>query len=333
MSKSIRATLVLLATLMVAASASATRQAVVNLVYKNQFLAGTTFGIRGETVVVTVGNTPTDPLIVWPANRLSCPAPCAAESFTYTGNYTVFASRMGTFMNQAARVSANHAGAAPTGGSTVPIPTMTTKCFATVSPTVVPGPPNLPGSCFPRGATLMRFPGAKKYGGTARMLDTANNVGTFVAFSPPANDLFNFNNVQTAAQKNTTTFVGNYGLVGTGTFTNTVLGTARQTQGQGTIAPVTTGLATAKGGFFGTALSVAGSHAFNTANLTGMISMVQPFVNNQFSRNQAGGYIGNTLTLGAVAAVDLTFLPEPGILVMLGCGVAGLAGLAALRRR
>lgn len=317
------------ALLLWAATASASQQALVQLSWKEQFIAGTTFVYQAGSGVATVGSTTPTPSIMWPANIVT-----GAVSFTYSGAYTPFASRVGTYMNLAATLQKSHAGAAPSGGSTLlPVTGATTKCFASIPP-VLPGPPALPGSCFPRNGTAMRSPGSKKFGGTARMLMPTQLVGTFVTSSPPG--LLNFANFLYYSTPQLTgpgSVAGNYGLFGFGTNTNTVLGTPRNNVNMMTEAPLTTGVVTAMGGSLGTAFTRTGSHNFNTANLTGMISMVRPHMNRSFNRDSAGNYIGPGLTFAAMTVVDVTFLPEPGVTAMLGCGVLGLGGLARLRKR
>ena len=311
-----------------AAAASASQQALVQLSWKEQFIAGTTFVAQSGTAVATVGAATPTPSIMWPANIVQ-----GSVSFTYSGAYTAFASRVGTYMNMPAAIQKSHAGAAPSGGSAVLPVTATTKCFASVAP-VLPGPPALPGSCFPRNGAVMRTPGAKKFGGTARMLMPTKLVGTFATFSPTGNLQFeNYLYHSTPQLTGVGSVPGNYGLAGFGTNTNTVLGTPRNNVNFITEAPLTTGVVTAMGGAFGTQFTRTGSHSFNTGNLTGMISMVRPHMNRNFNRNSAGGFAGPGLTFAGMTVVSVTFLPEPGVTALLGCGMLGLAGLTRLRRR
>ena len=128
--------------------------------------------------------------------------------------------------------------------------------------------------------------------------------------------------------------VGEFGVRISGTITNTILGTPRQVQGIETGAPFTTGTATVMGGAYATQITATGGHAFNTANLTGTISMVKPVLFNAFTRLSNGSY-GGVANPGvhSIRSMSITFLPEPGATLLLGCGALGLIGIAALRRR
>ena len=320
-----------IAMLLPALSASASQQAVVQITYVNAFSPG--FGTTGVPRVGT-GTAILKPTTQKTGLQWNAGIVAGASSFTVETPYLPFLSSMAAFRNEAGALFAGHPGAAATGGSTVAAPSATTKCFASIAP-FAPGPPALPGSCFPRKGTLMRAPGSSKYGGTARLLLDTDSVGTALAFAPPGLDFFALKIFQSQTPNVTgfSTVPGAYGILGSGTFTNTVLMTARKTMNHQTQAPWTTGMVTVAGGDFGTAFTLTGSNSVDQTNLTGMISVVRPAATNQFSRNQAGAYLGNTVGLVLVNRVSLTFLPEPGSMLLLGCGGLGLAGLAALRRR
>ena len=302
-------------------AALASQQALVDLTYKNQFfsvgLSRDVFTVMGA--VVTVQTTAPTPSVMWPANILA-----GSRSFTYSGGYTPIASNMETYRLKAGTLARSHAGAASAGGSSFVPTTVTTKCFASIPP-AAPGPPNLPGSCFPRKGKGMRTPGVRRFGGSARLLRDTLLIGTFIAAT--GYDLVSANFFYTPALTGPDTDPGNYGIIATGTFTNTVIGTARKTNFHETEVPFTTGVAKVTGGDFGTVLTLSGSHNFSTANLTGMISVVKPFLRNQFARNSAGNFIGNDLALHGIRTVSFTFLPEPATLILLACGALGLAAL------
>lgn len=331
-SMQLAAMLIGLAMLFPALSASASQQALVQITYKSITANSGAYPTRAAgswfATVNTTAGTPT-PSVMWPKGGIK-----GNTTFTTTSPYLPFLSSMLAWSNLAATLQKSHPGVAPTGGSVMPRPTTTTKCFASIPP-FAPGGPALAGSCFPRAATGARTPGAKKYGGTARLLQDTVSVGTAVAFTPTGYSQFSVlvKAAQSPALAGPDVLAGNYGLFGTGTFTNTALATARKTQNQATEAPFTTGVATAMGGGFGTALSSTGSFALNTTNLTGMISMVKPLLTLQFSRNQAGQYIGLTNFFATLNRVEVTFMPEPAVTLLLSVGVLGLGGLAGLRRR
>lgn len=103
-----------------------------------------------------------------------------------------------------------------------------------------------------------------------------------------------------------------------------------------TEAPFTTGTVFAGPGSYSTSFSLSGGHSLNTSNLTGTISMVRPFLNNKFARNEAGLFTGRVFALSGLERLTVTFageVPEPGSIAMLAFGVLGLGGLVGMRRR
>ena len=80
-------------------------------------------------------------------------------------------------------------------------------------------------------------------------------------------------------------------------------------------------------------MTKAGSFGLNTANMTGTISLVKPRVDQAFSKVN-GTVVGNSGSLqnGSVHHLKMTFLPEPGQLLLLGVGVLGLTALYGRRR-
>lgn len=314
----------LAAVLIPALHASASQQAVVTISYKNQFAVGTTFTAFTGAGIVTVNTTSPPASVMWPANIIS-----GSRNFTYIGPFTPFASVVSSYGFVAGTISKSQASAAPSGGSTLMGVTATTKCFKSTA-TAMPGPPALPGSCFPRRGTGLRIPGTNRFGGTARVLRVGTFLGTLAGIT--GSDLFVNNVFRTPALEGPSA-IGNYGIHGTGTFTNTVTGVPRRTVLFDTSAPLTTGQVTVMGGDFGTFLTITGSNNLNTTNLTGTISLVQPVLRNQFSRNAAGVYLGNTLSAEIGRTVSITFLPEPGATIALACGFLGLGALVTFRRR
>jgi len=77
----------------------------------------------------------------------------------------------------------------------------------------------------------------------------------------------------------------------------------------------------------------AGSFGLNTANMTGTISLVKPRVDQGYSTVN-GVVVGKPPSVGAAGIyhLKLTFLPEPGQLLLLGVGVLGLTALYGRRR-
>ena len=314
-----------------ALSASASKQAFVKINVQNTFLApGYTFTPRQGIGIVTVFTTPGTPTpsVMWNSSVVQ-----GTINTTLSDPYAPFISSMSAFTLKAGTMRKSWTGAAPSGGSALAAPTATTKCFASVAP-VAPGPPALPGACFPRPGVGARTPGAKRYGGTARLLRHNTTIGTAVNFSVGGLDLFNFNRT-TTPQGTGPSAVGNYAIRGTGTRSATVLGTARKTMTFDTPNPFTTGVVTAMAPAYSTQITSTGSNNLNPTNVTGTISMVQPFLRNAFNRNQAGAFAGAANNAAAVRRTTFTFIgevPEPGTVAMLAFGTLGLAGLGTLRR-
>ena len=318
-------------------AAIATDQVVVNIVYKNRWIQGTTFTIHSGTGTATLGNG-TTPSVMWPAGIITGNEPV----FTYTGPYTIFGSRQRNIYSLlAGTIKKSHAGAAVLtangGGSVVQPPTTTTSCFVqppAPAPTL-PGP-TLGGLCFPRYGTAIRTPGSKKYGGTARLMRDRLVVGTFTGIGPTGSTLATFARFFTPKLTGPDVFTANggakYGAVGVGVNYNVVLKGGNDAFTVETNAPHTTGKVNVIGNGFGTSFNLTGSHALNTANKTGSISMVKPFMRQTFNRDAAGNFVGNLLSTTAVRQIVFTFLPEPGLIALVASGALGIAGLAVARR-
>ena len=285
-----------------AGPAWASRQALVDIVYKTQSDIGPTTTIirSGMSVIVTVGTSTPTPSVMWHADVVS-----GTTSETDPPYPTYYPTTvMGTFRNQAAIVAKSHPGAADPSGSTVPRPTVTTKCFASIPP-AAPGPPHFPGSCLPRTrGSMMRMPGDKRFGGTARML-----VKQRLDLGPSYGAVFSY--WGTPGITATPTFIGNYGIAGSGTIPGGLVPSGRTIQFQITMAPLTTGRVTVAGGGYGHTLSASGSHGLSAVNLTGMITMIRPSLVQGYAR--AGGtFLGvNTFFPDPrIETVSITFLPE-----------------------
>ena len=85
---------------------------------------------------------------------------------------------------------------------------------------------------------------------------------------------------------------------------------------------------------FLTDVSISGSHNLNSTQLTGMISLAKPQINQFFARG--GDFAGRQNTFSAITRLRITFageVPGPGSVTMLGLVTLGLAGLAAMRSR
>jgi hypothetical protein len=349
------AALVASAVLLTASSAGAASQAVVALGWKTKGFGIGTYatamqaGTHQSFAIATVGSTPvtpaTGPYVNWAPDQFSSVKSGTYGPFTQYGYPTVISYRTATFNDKGGALLANHPGA-PAGVSTVMGTAVATNWCAGQA-----------GSCFTSHTGVMTHsPGAKKYGGAASTFRLSQGVGqqtTGVAgpYKDFAFKAFKF----TGAPVQSANYRRAYA-----TTTNTGLGTPMfNTAGFVLGATYTTGMATAMQSiFFSSTTTGTGSFALNTANLTGMISVVIPRVN--FTHNlscedkfDTGGppqtsgnpdglcdSDGSTAVAftsmgqsgASVPGVTLTFLPEPGQLALLGFGVLSLAGLQRLRR-
>jgi hypothetical protein len=84
-------------------------------------------------------------------------------------------------------------------------------------------------------------------------------------------------------------------------------------------------------GYYVTIYTSTGYDNRTPSGLSGTVSLVRPSVAHAF-----GAAWGAPFVMGSGAYMErltLTFLPEPGHLLMLGCGILALAGLFRLRMR
>jgi hypothetical protein len=87
-------------------------------------------------------------------------------------------------------------------------------------------------------------------------------------------------------------------------------------------------------GYYVTQYTYAGYDNRTASGLYGTLSLVRPFVLQYFGATVAPpSFIAWNETQGFMYRNTITFLPEPGSLLMLGCGILTLAGLFRLRRR
>jgi hypothetical protein len=89
-------------------------------------------------------------------------------------------------------------------------------------------------------------------------------------------------------------------------------------------------------GYYITQYTYAGYDNRTPSGLSGTLSLVRPMVLQYFGVQQAPPpYIGWNETQGWMYRTTMKFLgvPEPGSLLMLGCGILTLAGLFRLRMR
>ena len=192
------------------------------------------------------------------------------------------------------------------------------------------------GRCVPKYGTIFQRPlSGRRFGGTARIIQILSE--SFIIATPYAGFLSGtFMGVLTSMRTGPEV-PGGYFKSGTGmqtqmtflsTFSSMFLNLGgRQTTGYArarvdsppqTIEDVTQN----------------GTWNFNATNLTGMISLVRPFIGVSF-QGVGGTIVGSIPAFGSarIVAQRLTFLPEPGILAMLGAGLLGITALMSARRR
>jgi len=322
-------------------------QALVNIYAERFFSAGVQYPIvfsGSGTVTVGTGATPSVMVpsgIVSGMATESCsgpgPPPTGCSPYTATIYYS---TRTETYTQRATTLRKSWPNAAPSGGSTfnagTGIPAPTTICFVGQPPAVPK-----PGSCDnspsqTRFGSWTRAPGAKKYGGTLRVIRKNTWTGQLAGLG--GRESFSLVNSPTAMLTGTPTPAiapNQYGHLGDGRYTQTIpFGATRQGSQQWTYGPNTTGTIVVKQPVapYTTTFTMTGSNNLNPTNLTGTISLIRPVLFQAFSQT-AGTYTGRWNGSAGVVRVKLTFLPEPGGTLLLGCGVLAIAGLSWSRRR
>jgi hypothetical protein len=210
----------------------------------------------------------------------------------------------------------------------------TTHCFTLNPYSTATG--GWPGSCTPRKGTMQRTPGLKKYGGTARFLRNELQWGTWNLGGPSKSITVRFGSYLpggTPPSHASPPAVGRVIHAGTGHYTITGGGTTSDADIQFTTMPFTTGMASVINPLaYLTAARSTGSNNLDPTNLTGTISLVRPALLNAYDRS--GPLLNGIGTAwGQIDHVQLTFLPEPSMALMLACGGLALAGLSRLRKR
>jgi len=206
---------------------------------------------------------------------------------------------------------------APAAATTIYPASSTTLC--TVSP--IAG-----GSCQPRYGVMKMAPGGNKFGGTMRIIN--NGFGSSL-FKAKGNFYYNYYHENKTPRLRGEMKVGSYGIVGSGRYTHTVLTSImfvtsfHETAG----GPYTTGMAYVyqTAGQYATQYTTTGyDNRTATANgqITGTVSLVRPRLWQVFRRDDFTSPVSSTGTpFGFKNRLRITFLPESGQLLMLGCGL------------
>jgi hypothetical protein len=277
------------------------------------------YSVLSGLVSATVGSGTGKPTVHIKSGALS-----RKSTTTFTGPLTPFSINYIDQHNAAVTFKRSHSLA----------PTMTTTVLAADKTSTTRN-----GSFYmPRYGTFIQTPGKNRFGGTMLLVSNLRAVGQFVA-SQGYYDFY-LNAVSTPMITGSIA-VGDYGLALTGMLTHTSIsykGAPLAFDGPAfaTLMPSTTGTQYVKApfGYYVTQYTYAGYDNRTASGLFGTLSLVRPTVLNYYQKltapppqaffweNQAFMY-RNTIT----------FLPEPGSLLMLGCGILTLAGLFRLRMR
>jgi hypothetical protein len=186
----------------------------------------------------------------------------------------------------------------------------------------------------PRYGKIKYTGGTNKFGGTMRTIQhvvasgLANAVAGYYAWvlQPPSPT-----KTPTGPQQ-----LGENWHIYDGTWVHTSLPTSFQIKSFRTgLGPWTTGMATnmMPAGTSVTSFYETGyDNRTTTSWVNGTLSMVAPGLGQLFFIPSGGSPLFST-GFGFMDKLTMTFLPEPDGVVMLGCGLVALAGLAHLRRR
>jgi len=274
-----------------------------------------------EATVETGAGTPS-PSVMWPARVLSevgivnaggTITPGGVENPSAYGLYFSFVQDESNY-NVAATFKK---GSGLTANTSWNWPATTTICNNT---------------CVPRDGTGFQTIGANRYGGVAHLVDRGISSGLKKNFvlGGFTQQLFSFATTAMGLQAG---YPGLYAGLGKVQVTTPNSATF-ESPAHGMWGKYSTGTARARLTInaYTTDATKQGSVNINTGNLTGTISLVRPF--HTTSWRKVGGTvvgIGSGSKYTAVNVLEVTFLPEPSQIAMLGAGILGLGGL--YRRR
>jgi hypothetical protein len=306
--------------LMAAPALAATKNALAFVTTDGACCGAGYFGGLSGYVTAFVGSTPSTPSVFIPSGQIS-----RTDTTTFTGPLTPFSINYNDVHNAAWHVNRQHS-AAPTTTTTVNIIDKTS--------TAVGG-----DFYFPRYGVLRQTPGAHRFSGTLATVSALHTRGQFVASVGGYYD-FTFN-ANATPMATAPPAVGQSGFVFTGTLIHSSISykgrpLAFELPVVQTLMPATTGTQYVykEYGYIQTKYTVAGYDNRTPSGLFGTLSMVQPTVLNYYALTVAPPPTNFLLeTQAFVTRTTITFLPEPGSLLMLGCGILTLAGLFRLRMR
>jgi hypothetical protein len=306
--------------LMAAPALAQTKRALAHVQLNGACCNAGTYSALAGTVSAFVGSTPNAPSVYIRSGALS-----RIETTTWTGPQTPFSINYIDLHNGAVTFKKSHS-LAPTATTTVRAADKTSTAVG--------------GSLYmPRYGTMMQKPGANRFGGTMGLVSNLRAVGQYKA-SVGFYDFY-FNAAATAMVAAPFS-VGEYGFVLTGMLTHTSLSYKGQplafdAPAVATNMPSTTGTQYLYQdfGYYVTQYTYAGYDNRTPNGLYGTLSLVRPFVLQYFGILDVppAPYAAWNETQAFMYRNTITFLPEPGSLLMLGCGILTLAGLFRLRMR
>ena len=200
---------------------------------------------------------------------------------------------------------------------------------------------------FSRGGSIQITPGPNKFSGTMRIVYGPNaSFYQFITYFTP--NLYKAYGSFTGPPSSDETNIGETTSSGKVTrFLLTPAGAAKAKDGMGNyvqstahylhlLAPWSTGMVEIYNviGYYQTRLTQTGYDNRTANKFNGNISLVRPRLVHTYLNpaNPADPIITN-FQAARIWRMNVMFLPEPGQIVLLASGVAGLAGLAFLRRR
>ena len=227
----------------------------------------------------------------------------------------------------------------PTAGVTFGFPTQTSLCDYPAT-----GTPTMTNLCQPHSGMVGMTPGPRRFGGSARLLVlkgvSSGIKADFAGGYTRQFFVFPYTAAQLGPRLTANGGLGLYSQLGYNNVTTAGGGYAAGATQQRLVMALhgtyTTGKATAtvKLRTIYSYHSRSGSFDVNGTNLTGMMSLVRPYLVNCFLTSSQGGPVVSADCLDAVGAninfVDVEFLPEPGPMALLG---AALLGVGLLQRR
>jgi hypothetical protein len=267
-----------------------------------------------------VGSTPSTPSVMIRSGFFS-----RVSTYTWTGPLTPYSVNYIDAHNAAVTFKKSHS-LAPTATTTVRAADKTS--------TAVGG-----DFYFPRYGTMMQKPGTHRFGGT---MGIVSNLYAYGKYAASVGYYSFYGSANPTSMLHGPVSVGQYGFALTGMFTHSTLeykGQPLAFDGPAIVTnmPSTTGTQYLYQpfGYYVTQYTWAGYDNRTPDGLNGTLSLVRPYVQQYFWVVDAPPfpYVALSETQGFMTRITLTFLPEPGSPLMLGCGILTLAGLFRLRMR